>query len=54
MHQLLEDINEQIDAGSTREYFIGTVLVSPTAQKNHYEVIDGQALLSSPLILRTP
>ncbi|ALF87537.1 MULTISPECIES: DUF262 domain-containing protein [Ralstonia solanacearum species complex] len=54
VHQLLEDINEQIDAGSTREYFIGTVLVSPTAQKNHYEVIDGQALLSSPLILRTP
>ncbi|MEB0007253.1 hypothetical protein QN412_21155 [Pseudomonas sp. RTB3] len=30
MHQLIEDIDEQIDAGSTREYFIGTVLVSPT------------------------
>ena len=36
VHQLLEDIGEQIDAGTTREYFIGTVLVSPTEQKNHY------------------
>jgi uncharacterized protein with ParB-like and HNH nuclease domain len=33
VHQLLEDIGEQIDAGTTREYFIGTVLVSPTDQK---------------------
>ena len=41
VHQLLEDIGEQIDVGTTREYFIGTVLVSPTDQKNHYEVIDG-------------
>lgn len=47
VHQLLDDINEQIDAGSTREYFIGTVLVSPTAQKNHYEVIDGQQRLTT-------
>lgn len=47
VHQLLEDINEQIDAGSTREYFIGTVLVSPTDQKNHYEVIDGQQRLTT-------
>ena len=46
MHQLLEDIGEQIDAGTTREYFIGTVLVSPTDQKNHYEVIDGQQRLT--------
>ena len=30
VHQLLEDIGEQIDAGTTREYFIGTVLVSPS------------------------
>ena len=30
VHQLLEDVGEQIDAGTTREYFIGTVLVSPT------------------------
>ena len=35
VQQLLDDINEEIDAGSGREYFIGTVLVSETAQKNH-------------------
>ena len=46
VHQLLEDIGEQIDASTTREYFIGTVLVSPTDQKNHYEVIDGQQRLT--------
>ncbi|MBX3699893.1 MAG: DUF262 domain-containing protein [Dokdonella sp.] len=27
VHQLLEDIGEQIDAGTTREYFIGTDLL---------------------------
>src|SRR6201996_9820402 len=51
VHQLLEDINEQIDAGGTREYFIGTVLVSPTQQKNHYEVIDGQQRLTTFFLL---
>lgn len=51
VHQLLEDINAQIDAGSTREYFIGTVLVSPTEQKNHYEVIDGQQRLTTFFLL---
>jgi hypothetical protein len=51
VHQLLEDINEQTDAGSTREYFIGTVLVSPTDQKNHYEVIDGQQRLTTFFLL---
>ena len=51
VYQLLEDINEQIDAGSTREYFIGTVLVSPTDQKNHYEVIDGQQRLTTFFLL---
>ena len=51
VHQLLEDINEQIDAGLTREYFIGTVLVSPTDQKNHYEVIDGQQRLTTFFLL---
>ena len=45
--QLLDDINEQIDAGSIREYFIGTVLVSPASEKNHYEVIDGQQRLTT-------
>ena len=47
VHQLLEDVNEQIDANATREYFIGTVLVSPTEQKNYYEVIDGQQRLTT-------
>ena len=41
--QLLDDINEQIDAGSSRPYFVGTVLVSPSHEVDHYEVIDGQA-----------
>ncbi len=49
--QLLEDIGEQIDVGTTREYFIGTVLVSPTDQKNHYEVIDGQQRLTTFFLL---
>lgn len=47
VHQLLADISEQIDAGSSREYFIGMVLVSPTEQKGHYEVIDGQQRLTT-------
>lgn len=51
VHQLLEDIGEQIDGGTTREYFIGTVLVSPTHQKNHYEVIDGQQRLTTFFLL---
>lgn len=51
VQQLLEDINEQIDAGSSREYFIGTVLVSPTQQKSHYEVIDGQQRLTTFFLL---
>jgi hypothetical protein len=49
--QLIDDINEQIDAGQTREYFIGTILVSPTNQKNHYEVIDGQQRLTTFFLL---
>ena len=51
VHQLLEDIGEQIDVGTTREYFIGTVLVAPTDQKNHYEVIDGQQRLTTFFLL---
>ena len=51
VHQLLEDIGEQIDADTAREYFIGTVLVSPTEQKNHYEVIDGQQRLTTFFLL---
>ena len=51
VQQLMEDIGEQIDGGSTREYFIGTVLVSPSVQKNHYEVIDGQQRLTTFFLL---
>ena len=51
VHQLLEDINEQVDAGSSHEYFIGTVLVSPSEQKNHFEVIDGQQRLTTFFLL---
>jgi hypothetical protein len=48
---LLEDVNEQIDAGNSREYFVGTVLVSPLGEKNHYEVIDGQQRLTTFFLL---
>lgn len=51
VNQLLEDIGEQIDTGTQREYFIGTVLVSPTEQKNHFEVIDGQQRLTTFFLL---
>lgn len=51
VHQILEDINEQIDASSMREYFIGTILVPPTDQKGHYEVIDGQQRLTTFFLL---
>lgn len=47
VHQLLEDINEQIDANSTNQYFIGMVLVSPASEKNQFEVIDGQQRLTT-------
>ena len=50
VQQLLEDINEQID-DSKQEYFIGTILVSPTGQKNHFEVIDGQQRLTTFFLL---
>ncbi len=51
VHQILDDINEQLDAGTTREYFVGTVLVSSTDKKNHYEVIDGQQRLTTFFLL---
>jgi len=51
VQQLLNDINEQIDGGSDREYFIGTIIVAPTAEKNHYEVIDGQQRLTTFFLL---
>lgn len=51
VRQLLDDIDEQVDSASDREYFIGMVLVSPTAEKNHYEVIDGQQRLTTFFLL---
>jgi hypothetical protein len=51
VQQLLDDIDEQFDIDERREYFIGTVLVSPTAQKSHYEVIDGQQRLTTFFLL---
>lgn len=51
VRQLLDDISEQIDAASATEYFVGTVLVSPGSQKNHYEVIDGQQRLTTFFLL---
>src|ERR1700730_8106093 len=51
VQQLLDDIEEQLDVDERREYFIGTVLVSPTAQKSHYEVIDGQQRLTTFFLL---
>jgi Protein of unknown function DUF262/Protein of unknown function (DUF1524) len=47
VQQLLDDVDEQFDTGERREYFIGTVLVSPTEEKNHFEVIDGQQRLTT-------
>ena len=51
VHQLLDDINDEIDTSSTKEYFIGTILVSPSNPKNHYEVIDGQQRLTTFFLL---
>jgi len=51
VQQLLDDINEQIDGGSSREYFVGTVIVAPKAEKNHFEVIDGQQRLTTFYLL---
>ena len=51
VQQLLEDIDEQIDSGSDKEYFVGMILVSPGMQKNHFEVIDGQQRLTTFYLL---
>ena len=47
VNKLLEDIDNEIGGSSTSEYFIGTILVSPTAQKNHFDIIDGQQRLTT-------
>lgn len=51
IQQLLDDINDEIDAGSSHEYFIGTILVSPTDEKSRHEVIDGQQRLTTLFLL---
>lgn len=51
VQQLLQDIDEEFDVGDRREYFIGTVLVAPTAQAGHFEVIDGQQRLTTFFLL---
>ncbi len=51
VQQLLEDIDDQIDSGSDKEYFVGMILVSPGSQKNHFEVIDGQQRLTTFYLL---
>src|ERR1700686_2742363 len=51
VQQLLQDIDEELDVADRHEYFIGTVLVSPTAQKSHLEVIDGQQRLPTFFLL---
>jgi hypothetical protein len=51
VQQLLDDIDEQVDAGTTSEYFIGNVLVSPGSNKAEYEVIDGQQRLTTLFLL---
>jgi uncharacterized protein with ParB-like and HNH nuclease domain len=50
VYQLLQDINDEIDA-SGNEYFIGTILVTPTDQTTHFEVIDGQQRLTTLFLL---
>lgn len=49
--KLLEDIDEEIESETGHEYFIGTVLVTPAANKGHYEVIDGQQRLTTFFLL---
>jgi hypothetical protein len=51
VQQLLEDIDEQNDVGSEKEYFVGMILVSPGSQKTHFEVIDGQQRLTTFYLL---
>src|SRR4030095_7967961 len=51
VQQLLTDINEQFDTTDRREYFMVTVLVSPSEERNHFEVIDGQQRLTTLFLL---
>ena len=55
VEQLLEDLDEQVDLGVDREYFIGTVLVAPYGKddtlRNRFDVIDGQQRLTTLFLL---
>ncbi|MDO6802992.1 DUF262 domain-containing HNH endonuclease family protein [Wenyingzhuangia sp. 1_MG-2023] len=47
VNKLLDDLNNEIENGSDSEYFIGTILVSPTQHKKQFDVIDGQQRLTT-------
>ncbi|WP_166820083.1 DUF262 domain-containing protein [Thalassoroseus pseudoceratinae] len=51
VQQLLDDIDDQIESGSDKEYFVGMILVSPGSHKNQFEVIDGQQRLTTFFLL---
>src|SRR5438270_8510858 len=51
VQQLVDDIDDQFDASGGREYFIGTILVSPAGERNQFEVIDGQQRLTTLFLL---
>lgn len=50
VYQLLEDISDESSL-SKQPYFIGTILVSPSDEINHFEVIDGQQRLTTLFLL---
>lgn len=47
VNKLLDDLNNELENGNSSEYFIGTILVSPTQEKNQFDVIDGQQRLTT-------
>lgn len=51
VYQLLEDISDEMSSSANQPYFIGTILVSPSSEVNHFEVIDGQQRLTTLFLL---
>ena len=51
IQQLLDDINDQIESGSDKPYFVGMTLVSPGSHGSQFEVIDGQQRLTTFFLL---
>jgi uncharacterized protein with ParB-like and HNH nuclease domain len=51
VYQLLEDISDEMSSSANQPYFIGTILVSPSSEINHFEVIDGQQRLTTLFLL---